>query len=196
MVEAPRCGREKTLAPDTEAIYTELLALRCRQGDPQAYRELIACWEKRLFFYIRRLVAHEQDAWDVLQQVWLKVFRGMGSLRDARRLPAWLYGIARNTAFSHLRATRHQQVLQADADEVAHVEASDDSLALEDAERVHRALDQISLAHREAITLFLLEDLTMDQIVQVLGIPLGTVKSRLYHAKRALRAAIEREGEQ
>ncbi|MCJ7543504.1 MAG: sigma-70 family RNA polymerase sigma factor [Phycisphaerae bacterium] len=185
-----------TLAPDTEAIYAELLALRCRQGDQQAYRELIACWEKRLFFYIRRLVAHEEDAWDVLQQVWLKAFRGMGSLKDTRRVPAWLYGIARNTAFSHLRATRHQQMQQVDPDAVGQVEASDDSLALEDAERVHRALDQISLAHKEAITLFLLEDLTMDQTAEVLGIPLGTVKSRLHHAKRALRAAIEREGRQ
>jgi RNA polymerase sigma-70 factor (ECF subfamily) len=63
----------------------------------------------------------------------------------------------------------------------------------EDAEQVHRALSRISLAHREALTLYFLEDLSLEQMAEVLAIPVGTVKSRLCYAKRALRAVLERK---
>lgn len=63
----------------------------------------------------------------------------------------------------------------------------------ENAEQVHFALNRISLAHREVLTLHFLEDLSLDQMTEILDIPLGTVKSRLSYAKRALRAVLERE---
>jgi len=61
------------------------------------------------------------------------------------------------------------------------------------AEAVHRALDELSLAHREALTLHFLQDLSLEQIANVLEVPIGTVKSRLHHAKRELRKVLERE---
>ncbi len=63
-----------------DTILQELLILRCKRGDERAFTELIHLWEKRLFFYVRRLVATEEDAWDVLKQTWLKVFQGIKSL--------------------------------------------------------------------------------------------------------------------
>ena len=74
-----------------DAILQELLILRCKRGDERAFNELIHLWEKRLFFYIRRLVATEEDAWDVLQQTWLKVFQGIKSLKQSGSLATWLY---------------------------------------------------------------------------------------------------------
>ena len=71
--------------------------------------------------------------------------------------------------------------------------AAEEAEPFEDAEQVHRALGRISVAHREVLTLFFLEDLSQEQMAEVLGIPLGTVKSRLSYAKRAIRAAIESE---
>ena len=177
-----------------DAIYCELLVLRCKRGQESAFEELVRHWENRLFYYVRRLVRTEDEAWDVLQHTWLVVVKSIKSLKDPRSLPTWLYRIARNVAFSHLRVKYREQAYLDEAGDVSEVEAKDEGHPFEDAEQVHRALDQISLAHKEALTLYLLKDLSMDQMAEVLSIPLGTVKSRLHHAKRALRAVLEQEG--
>jgi RNA polymerase sigma-70 factor (ECF subfamily) len=180
------------LARDKHAILLELLVLRCKRGERQAFNELISQWEGRLFFYVRRLVATEEDAWDVLQQVWLKVFRGIKTLTNPQRLPTWLYQIARRTAASHWREEyRASACREENADLVAFPAAEEES-HFENAEQVHRALDSISLAHREVLTLYFLKDLSLEQMAEVLAVPLGTIKSRLCYAKRAIRASLER----
>ena len=173
---------------DRQAIYQELLVLRCRRGQKEALQELVERWEKRLFYYVRRLVATEEDAWDVLQQTWMKVLKGIRSLKDPASLATWLYRIARNTALSHWRVEYRD-----DSDGLPEVEAPEDDFRSEDAERVHHGLGQIPAAQREVLTLYFLQDLSIDQVAEVIGIPPGTVKSRLYHAKRALRAVLEQE---
>lgn len=179
---------------DKEAIYCELLVLRCKRGHEQAFEELVGYWEKRLFYYVRRLVKTEDDTWDILQHTWMEVFKRIRSLKDPQSLPTWLYRIARNTAYTHLRVKYREQAHLDEAANTSEIEAKDEAFPFEDAERVHHGLDQISLIRKEALTLFLLEDLSMDQMAEVLGIPLGTVKSRVYHAKRALRAVLEQQG--
>src|SRR5271156_4949212 len=89
-------GRTKRVRRSAEAIYQELLALRCRRGEKAALEELVITWEKRLLYFIRRLVDEEHDAWDVLQQTWLRVLSGIGALRDSQSLGPWLYRVARN----------------------------------------------------------------------------------------------------
>lgn len=88
---------------DKEAIYHELLVLRCRRGQKSAFEELLRMCEKRLFYYIRRIVDDENDACQILQETWVMVLRGIRKLRDPRKLPVWLYRTARNTAITHLR---------------------------------------------------------------------------------------------
>ena len=140
-----------------------------------------------MFFYVRRLVRTEEDAWDVLQETWLKVFRSLGSLKDPEALSVWLYRVARNTAVSHGRA-RDLSARRLEDDAVpADREAEDGGTRFEDAEQVHYGLSRISPAHREALTLFFLEDLSVGEIAEVVGVSAGTIKSRLHHAKRALR---------
>ncbi len=172
-----------------EVIYRELLVLRCRRGQKQAFEELVRLWEKRLFYYIRRLVATEEDAWDVLQETWVKVLKGITSLKDAHKLPTWLYRVARNTALSRQREVYKQQTRMEESGQFSEVEAPEEDPP-QDAEEVHRALSRISLAHREVLTLYFLRDLSVNQMAEVLQLPLGTVKSRLHYAKRALRAAL------
>jgi RNA polymerase sigma-70 factor (ECF subfamily) len=178
---------------EKQAIYYELLVLRCQQGQKEAFEELVRSWEKRLFFYVRRLVDDEQDAWQMLQQTWVKVLRGIKKLRQPRKLPAWLYGIAHNTAIDHLRTKHSEQVLIEDNADVSNIEDCNSTLIFDDVEQVYYGLGRISLPHREVLTLFFLQDLSTDEIAQVLGISIGTVKSRLYYAKRALKAILEKE---
>jgi len=181
------------LRTDKEAIYYQLLVLRCQRGDKAALEELIRNWEKRLFYYVRRLVDEEEDAWDILQEIWLKVFRGIRRLRDPRSLPGWLYAIARNTAMSHLRLEYAHRPLQVESENLLSSEESAEEFHFEDAQQVHYGLNKLTLPHREVLTLFFLQDLSIEEIAAVLGVPAGTVRSRLYYAKRALRDILEQE---
>jgi RNA polymerase sigma-70 factor, ECF subfamily len=178
---------------DQDAIYQELLALRCRRGDQAALEELVRTWEKRLHYFIRQLVSHEQDARDILQQTWLRVLRGIRSLKDPQSLTPWLYQIARNAAFSHARLqAAYRAGLEAHRD-VDRAEEDQETFALDQAELVHHALQRLSLPHREVLTLFFLEDLTIAEIADVVGTQAGTVKSRLFYARQALRKILREE---
>lgn len=176
-----------------EAIYHELLALRCRRGEKAALEELVRTWEKRLLYFIRRLVDEEQDAWDVLQQTWLRVLSGIGALREPQSLGPWLYRVARHAAFNHgeVRAT-YRRFLK-DYQATLPDEEAPDRDDFETAEQLHRGLLQLAVPQREVLSLFFLEDFSIDEIAQVLDVPSGTVKSRLHHAKKALRAVLGRE---
>ena len=178
---------------EKHAIYYELLVLRCRRGQRDAFEEMVRSWEKQLFYYIRRLVDDEQDAWQILQETWVKVLRGIRKLREPTKLPVWLYSIARKTAISHLRSKYTKQAVLEHNANLCDVEDNTNNLAFENAEQVHYGLGQVSLHHREVLTLFFLQDLSVEEIAGVLEIPDGTVKSRLYYAKRALKTVLEEE---
>lgn len=175
---------------DKERIAAELLALRCRRGDDAALRELVRTWEKRLFYYIRRLAPDEESAWDILQETWMRVLKDIGKLENPRSLGPWLYTIARRRVMDHLRLAYAEPAHDAEdiePEEIAAPEPDDF-----DAEQVHDCLARLSTSHREALTLHFLEDFTVEEIAGILDIPPGTVKSRLFHARRALRAIMER----
>jgi RNA polymerase sigma-70 factor (ECF subfamily) len=176
-----------------KAIYEELLALRCRRGEKAALEELVRTWEKRLFYFIRRLVDSEADAWDALQQTWVRVLSGIGAIRKPCSLGPWLYRVARHAAFNQgqVRANYHRLL----KDYPAAPPAEDDPglKDFENAEQVHHGLLQLPLPHREVLALFFLEDFSIEAIAQALDILSGTVKSRLHHAKKALRAVLGKE---
>lgn len=176
-----------------EQVYYELLILRCRRQDRSAQEELIACWEQRLFYYVRRLLDNEEDAWDALQETWLSVLKSVGSVREPATLPAWLYRIARNKAMDRLRKKCAERELFVDDESVSELGAADETIDLQNAQVVHEALDKLRVPHREVLTLFFLEDLSISEMADVLQASSGTVKSRLHHAKRALRAILEEE---
>ncbi len=178
---------------DARSVYQELLFRRCQDGRPEALRELVTLWERRLLYYIRRLVNRETDAWDVLQLTWMQVLRSIRRLRDPAALRPWLYAVARHVAASHyrpelLRRTRMDEQLK-DAD----LPTDDWVPACDDAVNVHEALAGLSLEHREVLVLHFLEAMSVHEIAAVIDAPPGTVKSRLYYAKRALRTVLEKE---
>jgi RNA polymerase sigma-70 factor (ECF subfamily) len=143
------------LDQDRQIIELEILVLRCQRGEREAFEELVRAWERRLFFYIRRLVADEADAWQVLQEVWLQVLRGIRGLRDPRRLPVWLYALTRNTIMSHHRERYARQGAQDAAGPPSRC-AEDGHATLDDAESVHFGLSRIPEGDREVLTLFFL----------------------------------------
>jgi RNA polymerase sigma-70 factor (ECF subfamily) len=160
------------------------------RDDPSAWPELVAAWERKMLYYISRLVPRHHDAYDILQQVWFAAYRGIGRLDDPRDFSPWIYRIARNKAIDH----RQLRLLKT-TDAADDLPTSDDHAQdrFDNAEALHLALDRLSIAHREVLTLYFLEDFSVDQIARVLEVPPGTVKSRLHHAKRDLRQLLENQ---
>jgi len=99
------------VCPQKKVIYHELLVLRCQREDKGALEELIHLFERQIFYYIKRLVGNETDAWNILQETWIKVIRSIKRIRDPKSLPAWLYSIARMTSMSHLRSKYSKETL-------------------------------------------------------------------------------------
>ena len=184
------------MASRKEQIRSELLVLQYRGGDDGALAELVSMWERSLFYYIRRLVDSEEDAWDLLQEVWCTVIRKIGTLREPGALPAWLYRIARNIVSNHFRNTAAFRELRDDCVELNQVNnMTEPSSPAFDAEELHWALGRLSLPHRESLPLHFLEGFSLAEIGAIVGTPVGTVKSRLYHAKKALQTVLEKEVE-
>lgn len=175
-------------------VHAELLALRCRRGDVGAWTELVEHLGPRLTYYLGRFVADADVAGSLLQEVWLRALRSIGSLRDERRLIPWLYTIAHRVVMSHFREEYARREQENDAAiEGAFDNATTAADHLENAELVHHALARIGLLEREVLTLLFLEDLSVAQIAEVVGVPPGTVKSRLHRGRAELRQVIERE---
>jgi RNA polymerase sigma-70 factor, ECF subfamily len=178
------------LSPDKQLIESALLVVRWQRGDREAFAEIVKLWERSLFFYLRRLAPTEADAWELLQETWLKLLRSLHKLRDPRTLPAYLYTTARHAAISRFRVKPPE--VESYPEQLADNRSNDDVAAFEDAEQLRYALDQLPVHQREILTLFFLDDLTLEELSTLLEIPVGTVKSRLHYAKAALRAILSK----
>lgn len=183
--------------PNLERTREELLVMRCQTGDDRAFEQLFDRYSSRLLYYLRRLLGRPGTADDVLQRAWLKVYRRIGTLKEPRAFRSWLYRIARNEAISLLRSERRRVQLD-EADEEEHLsvppdDAEDDVGRRVDPGRLHAALQRLSAPHREVLTLFYLEDLPYAEIAEVVGCPVGTVRSRLHYGRESLRRELEVE---
>jgi RNA polymerase sigma-70 factor (ECF subfamily) len=173
----------------TDQLREHLLVLRCQAGDPDAFGEIVNRYSPRLRYYLLKLLGNPEAAVDAAQEVWLDVYRGIGRLRRPGSFRAWLYRVARDRAARALRQARSRPRTVGD-DRLADAEAVEDFTA-EDAARIHSALDRLSAEHREVLVLRFMDDLSYEEIAQVVRCHLGTVKSRIHHAKRLLRQAME-----
>jgi RNA polymerase sigma-70 factor (ECF subfamily) len=171
-----------------DRLYERVLLLRCQAGDQAAFKELVGGYTPRLRYYLRKILREVDRIEDVLQDVWLEVLRGLPRLADPGAFPAWLYRIARNRACREFRERRPLRPLE----EMDLAQETGDDIRLEDAEYIHAALDELASEHREVLVLRFLEGMTYESIASVTGCPVGTVRSRIHYAKRALRCALER----
>lgn len=175
-------------------FYERLLVIRSQAGDALAFEELVATYSQRLRYFLRRLVLDATTAEDLLQDVWLDVYRGLRKLREPDAFRAWLYRIARDRAFQFVRRKRTVCQLPDDVEGTLH-DSPEPEFNAEDAQRIHVALHCLSPEHREVLVLRFIEGMPYEEIARVTEINMGTVRSRIHYAKRALRhIIIEKDG--
>jgi RNA polymerase sigma factor, sigma-70 family len=170
------------------------LVQRCQQGDPEGFRWLYRRFQPRVRATLYRLCgAVALD--DLTQEVFLRVWRGLPRLRQRELFNTWLYRITLNVAADYQRQCAHKRtqmetLTQTGPDRVA----APDWLHLHYEEVVRQGLETLSFDHRTVLVLHDLESLPQKEISEILGIPVGTVKSRLFHARAALRRYLEQQG--
>jgi len=178
-----------------DELAEKVLVLHAQRGSHDAFGLLVERYDRRLLYYVRRLLGDGESSFDVLQAAWLQVFRRLPSLKSPQAFRVWLYRIVHDQAVSHLRRERRQPPSageEAIDSVVVEQPAADELLA--NAELVHRALGEIKWEYREVLTLRYLEDLSVDEIAVITDLAGGTVKSRLHYARIALKTRVEELG--
>jgi RNA polymerase sigma-70 factor (ECF subfamily) len=175
------------MTDSAERVYRTVLVVRCQAGDRAAFEELVELYQPRLRYFLAGMIGDDHAADDLLQEVWFDVFRGVARLADPGAFPAWLYRVARHRALGELRKKR-PQVYSLEGVDPAEEE---EDFSAEDAERVHAALGRLAPEHREVLLLRFVEGMTYEDVAGITGCPLGTVRSRIHYAKRALRRVLE-----
>jgi RNA polymerase sigma-70 factor (ECF subfamily) len=174
---------------------------RCTAGDEPACAELVAQHQRMVFSLALHLLGNREEAMDLSQEVFLRVFRTLGAFRGQSALRTWIYRIVVNQARNRQRwwrRRRHDEQVSLDEHLVScgelesHAEPWPDRLLVnkENATRLWQALDRLPFDQRTAIILREVDGLKYEEIAFSLGIAIGTVKSRLTRARQALRAEL------
>jgi RNA polymerase sigma-70 factor, ECF subfamily len=178
--------------PDDLAL--RLLVLRCQTGDETAFAKLMRLFETRTLGYLHSLVG--DDAEDVQQEVWLSVYRHVGILADPGAFRTWLFRTTRHRAIDFLRKRKRERELIDDVplEELPDQSDSDEADVgqLIDEQALGAALMAMPPPQREVMLLRYRDGLSYQEIAQVIGRPIGTVRTRLHHAKKRLQESLIR----
>jgi RNA polymerase sigma-70 factor (ECF subfamily) len=172
------------------------LVQAARHNDQSAWDRLFQRYQLALFAYAHGLTGNREAAFDIVQETFGRAAAHVGRLRDDGKFGSWLFGIAHQRCTEHFRRMRREDALFADdADpgdrEGAGPDPRDALLSAERAAALYALVDRLPLPQRSALLLHVLGDFPLGEIAEVAGVPVGTVKSRLHHAKRAMRSLIE-----
>lgn len=173
-----------------------VLIRQCVEGNADSFRWLYQRYHQRVRVLLYQL-CDSATLDDLVQEVFLRAWKGLPKFRQSSQFSTWLYRIAWNVASdqrqllakgrSRFEALTHQTSAQQDAPDLMHLHYQD---------VVQRGLQHLSFEHRTILVMHDLEDIPQKEIAEILDIPLGTVKSRLFHARAALRQFLQREGVQ
>ena len=165
---------------------------RAKRGDRDAFTALVLQFGDRLYSVAYRILRDASRAEDAVQQTFLTAWRELNRLRDDDRLEAWLYRLLVNACYAEARHTkRWQPGLRLITDAYFGPTTDDSHLTVELRDQLERAFRRLTLEQRAVLVFHHYLDLTMVEVADRLGIPVGTVKSRLHHATAALRASVD-----
>jgi RNA polymerase sigma-70 factor (ECF subfamily) len=172
------------------------LITECREGNTAAFGELVSRYQDRLFNTVLRLVDNAEDARDVVQEAFLHAYQSLNSFKGDSLFFTWIYRIAVNTAISARRKQRHVLRIQPGGEEKNTIDPLDPSETnrpghqiemAEEERQVQEALRKLSTEHRAVLVMKDMEGMKYEEIAEVLGVPVGTIRSRLHRARLEIR---------
>ncbi|MEO0642268.1 MAG: RNA polymerase sigma factor [Pseudomonadota bacterium] len=174
-------------SPRSEALYDELLVMMTQQGDVRAFERLHQRWHLRIARAARRYTGSDDAARDITQDCWLAIWKGLASLRDPKRFRAYTFGVLHRRGADYVRGAIRTRARAATGSPLA-----EPSEAARQGERsaLNQAFSALPPEQRLAAHLHFVEGLTLSEIAEAQSIPTGTAKSRLFHARRKLKAAL------
>lgn len=173
-----------------------ILAARARNGDQTAFTALVRRYERPVMHFCARMIGNTADAEDVAQECFLALHRSLGRIEPRARFSTLLFGIARNLTLNHLRDGRRRgRHMARPMDGLEKEPATGDqpdrrALAAEIGTVLTAAINGLAPEHREVLVLREINQLDYEAIAQVVGCPIGTVRSRLARAREALRGRL------
>ena len=207
MRETKLCEQaSKTEAEPETGVQTEQeLILLCQQGDRASFRLLYQRYQQRVRSTLYQLCGNSSLD-DLVQEVFLRAWKGLPKLKTAKYFSTWLYRISWNVATDRRRklARGKEKIsfaekytdkdrLNYDKD-LSKIQDTPDLMHLHYQDLVQRGLNNLSFDHRSVLVLHDLEDLPQKQVAEILDIPVGTVKSRLFHARNSFKKFLEQQG--
>lgn len=188
----PSCEREGSAVAEgivAERALDAYLAAAARTGDARAFGLLVKRWNGKFLAHAWRLLGDSDAARDAVQEGWTEIVRGLPRLADTNAFPAWAYRIvSRRCAKAIGGSVRRRRIAEAFA-----AEPAQDALeeVRSEAARLRVAITALPPEQRAAIALFHFEEMSVAEVAVALEVPAGTVKTRLMHARRKLRAVLE-----
>jgi RNA polymerase sigma-70 factor (ECF subfamily) len=174
------------MGDNLSTIEDQLLVMDAQEGDRNALQQLVRRWQKRLWAHAFRLTRDRDVAWDISQQSWLGIIKGLGKLNDPAKFKAWAYQITTNKSIDWIKTQANERHVQ--------VEFIDDCpAAVRSDTGVTDLLEQLDVAKKTILRLRYFEELSIAEISAVLKIPPGTVKSRLHAARNDMRSLLNRD---
>ena len=167
-----------------------------RDGDAAAWDTLFRRYQLPLYVYVVELTHHEQVSLDIVQETFISAVRHLGGLREDAKFGSWLFGIAHQKCVQQWRRAGRNDAVFDDAAELpddAAEEPSETLIRQEQEAALMKLLHELPLPRRSVLLLHFVEDFSLEEIAAINGTPLGTVKSRLHYAKRALRKLVEKQ---
>lgn len=167
----------------------ECLAIRCQLGDQDAWNELVGRWNPRLSRFLNRMINDPVLVEDLSQLIWLKIVRSISRLKRPEKLTAWIYRIARTAVTDRLRKQYRSPTTVHDQ-----TETESHDLAMEqfiESEQLAIAMRKLHPQDRESLVLHYFEHLSVAEVADVCGVPVGTTKSRMNRARLSLRTILD-----
>jgi RNA polymerase sigma-70 factor (ECF subfamily) len=174
-------------------IYDELLVIKCQQGDKDAFDELVERWQKRLWHYACRVTGSESAAWDIVQETWFAIVKGLSKLKDSAVFPRWAFRIVNNKCTDWLRKQQRQSRLNNQLAKHTQNQPDKEQNSDEKTESLRAAVGKLPPDRRALLSLRYHEGFDVAQIAEIIGVPEGTVKSRLHRTVNELRQLVERD---
>jgi len=164
------------------------LITKIAKKDQNAFQTFFYIYKNRLYYYFYKLLENQEDAEELTMETFFRIYRNAGTFRGESKVSSWVFGIARRVCLEHLKeknkSIKTLELYEGDA-------VSENSPINEDVELVRKAIEKLAPHEREVLFLAYYEELPYEDIAKVLGIPVGTVKSRVFKAKAKLKKIIE-----